>query len=87
KKHRLVMSMGNKIVEIRDPRVTKGKAAAKLLNKPYDFIMAIGDDLTDEEMYKALPKNAFSIRVGIGKTSARYRLKSVDHVHKFLGKL
>ena len=84
KRHGLVMSMGNKILEIRDPAVTKGKAAKKLLDKPYDFIMSIGDDYTDEEMFHALPKRAFTIKVGAGKTKARYRLKSVAQVRDFL---
>ncbi|MDQ3123108.1 MAG: bifunctional alpha,alpha-trehalose-phosphate synthase (UDP-forming)/trehalose-phosphatase [bacterium] len=84
KKYGLVLSMGNKILEIRDPHITKGRAVKKLLDKPYDFMLAFGDDYTDEEMFRALPKRAFSIKVGHGITKARYRLRSISRVREFL---
>jgi trehalose 6-phosphate synthase/phosphatase len=39
-------------------------------------ILAAGDDRTDEDMFGALPPNAFSIRVGSGATAAKLRVES-----------
>ncbi len=83
----LKLYMGNKILEIKNPAITKGKATKKLLTKPYDFIMALGDDFTDEDMFAALPKRAYTLKVGPGKTSARYRIKNVAEVQNLLRSL
>lgn len=43
---------GNKIVEIKSGEFNKGSEALRLMNQSeYDFVMAIGDDTTDEEMF------------------------------------
>ena len=39
-----------------------------------DFILAIGDDWTDEDLFRALPPTAYSVRVGLANTAARYYL-------------
>lgn len=78
---------GNKILEIKDPSLNKGIAVRALLTKPYDFIMAVGDDFTDEDIFKALPKSAYTFKVGPGKTAARYRLRNVAQVRDLLDKL
>lgn len=83
----LKLYMGNKILEIKSPGVTKGEAVRHLLGEPYDFIMAIGDDFTDEDMFKALPKQAFTLKVGPGKTAARYRIKNTTEVQNLLENL
>lgn len=83
----LKLYMGNKILEIKSPGITKGQAAKHLLKKPYDFILSIGDDFTDEDMFLALPKRAFTIKVGPGKTSARYRIKNISEVQTLLRSL
>ncbi len=79
---------GDKVIEIKYSGVNKGRAASvKLAEKPYDFIMAIGDDWTDEYTFKALPKGANSIKVGVKHSAARYYLESVENVRELLGKL
>jgi len=80
---------GEKVVEIKSSRVNKGRAALKWLDKDdYDFIMAIGDDLTDEDTFKAMPpENSYTIKVG-GKTSAAmFSLRSYQEVRDLLKKL
>jgi trehalose 6-phosphate synthase/phosphatase len=57
------------------------------MKRPYDFIMAIGDDFTDEDMFKALPKRAFTIKVGLGKTRARYRVTNTKAVQILIASL
>src|SRR6266849_2833510 len=69
---------GNKVVEIRRARVNKGSHfAVKLSRESWDFILAIGDDWTDEALFAALPASAFSIRVGIEASAARLNAEGV----------
>ena len=49
--------------------------------------MAIGDDYTDEDIFQALPKSAFTIKVGHDETAARYQINSVKDVNNLLKKL
>jgi trehalose 6-phosphate synthase/phosphatase len=79
---------GNKIVEIKPENIGKGYVASELMAlNPADFIMCIGDDYTDEDMFKVLPENAFTLKVGLGETAARHHVSSVDEVIKLLGSL
>ena len=52
----------------------------------YDFILSIGDDTTDEEIFELLlpNDNAFTIKVGNGNTFAKERFNSVSDVVLFL---
>ncbi|MCQ0111272.1 trehalose 6-phosphate synthase/phosphatase [Zhouia amylolytica] len=79
---------GNKVVEIKSSNVNKGRAANRFLtDNGYDFIMAIGDDWTDEYMFEELPKDANTIKVGFKKTKAKYYLKDTDEVRTLLNQL
>jgi trehalose 6-phosphate synthase/phosphatase len=61
--------------------MNKGIIVTELIAKHnWDFIMAIGDDYTDEDMFVALPRDAYSINVGMQSTNARYQLNCVDEV-------
>ena len=71
----LQVVQGHKIVEIKNAGVSKGNAALQFLaGSKFDFILAIGDDNTDEDLFRALPETACSIRVGLGSTHARFSL-------------
>ena len=74
------------VLEINSRSVEKGVAAI-YYSKKADFILAMGDDVTDESMFKSLPPTAWTIKVGPGKTNAKYRLNSVSEVHNLLKKL
>ncbi len=79
---------GNKVIEVKNGGINKGYAANHfLLSNPADFIMAMGDDWTDEFMFKELPEEAITIKVGIKRTSANYKVKSVMAVRVLLKKL
>ena len=70
---------GNKVVEIKNSEIDKGRAASVWLNNyPSDFVMACGDDWTDEDTFKAMPGSAYSIKVGSTSSAARYRV--ADHL-------
>lgn len=76
---------GNKVIDIKNSEINKGYAAMKWLsNEDWDFILCIGDDVTDEDMFMVMPKNAYSIRVGLQPTSAKYNIKSPEEVILFL---
>lgn len=86
--HNLQVLEGNMVLEIKRPEINKGKAAAALLKgKHFDFILAIGDDWTDEDTFKAMPQNAYSIRVGYTYTQANYNIKSAVEVRGLLKEL
>ncbi|MEK7813681.1 MAG: trehalose-phosphatase, partial [Candidatus Desantisbacteria bacterium] len=81
----LQILQGNKVVEIRNSGVNKGAAASYLLDRDkYDFVLAIGDDWTDEDLFKILPQQAYSIKVGIGSSYAGYNLMNYKEVIKLL---
>jgi len=79
---------GDMVVEIKNSDVDKGRAAERWLQKEnYDFILAIGDDWTDEDTFLAMPEEAITIRVGRSTSQAKYRLDSFRHVREFFKKL
>ena len=79
---------GNKVLEVRNTGVSKGTAATEWLGRVgADFILAIGDDWTDEDLFRALPPTAYSVRVGLANTAARYYLGSHTAVRRVLREL
>ena len=84
----LQIVQGNKVVEVRRAGVDKGSAASFWLGeREHDFILAIGDDITDEDMFKALPASAVTIRVGITGTQAQYNTRNCAEVIDLLRSL
>jgi len=79
---------GSKILEVKDTRITKGNAVRRWLGKKkWDFILAAGDDYTDEDMFAVLHESAYSIRVGHGTSHARFCLDSVHDFRLLLQKM
>jgi len=76
---------GNKIIEVKNVSINKGRIASLLVNESHsDFILAVGDDYTDEDIFSALPEGAYSIKVGIGSTFAHYSIQSPGDVRQLL---
>jgi trehalose 6-phosphate synthase/phosphatase len=79
---------GNKVIEVRNAGVDKGTITKRLLKDgQYDFVMAIGDDKTDEDMFKVLDASAYTIKIGQGHTLAKYYLADQTEVTKLLNDL
>jgi trehalose 6-phosphate synthase/phosphatase len=79
---------GNKVLEVRNTGVSKGTAATEWVGGlEADFILAIGDDWTDEDLFRALPPSAYSVRVGLANTAARYYLANHTAVRRVLREL
>ncbi len=76
---------GNKVLEIKSGKYDKGVAAKTLMiNQHFDFILAAGDDKTDEILFKALPESAYSIKVGSIPSVAKYNLSEFSSLLKLL---
>lgn len=79
---------GKKTIEVKNSLINKGLAIEKWLeSKKWDFVLAIGDDWTDEDMFERIASDGYSIKVGPGITKAKYNLKNVNGVHSLLNKL
>ncbi|MBN2545861.1 MAG: bifunctional alpha,alpha-trehalose-phosphate synthase (UDP-forming)/trehalose-phosphatase [Spirochaetes bacterium] len=79
---------GNKVLEVKSLDINKGKACSYFLNKEkFDFILTIGDDWTDEDMFSAMPENAYSIKVGIANSKAKYWINSYKEVRSLINKI
>ena len=81
----LQIMRGNKIVEVKSPEYTKGAEAKRLLQQDkYDFILALGDDMTDEDTFLALPHSAYTIKIGSISNVAGYYLLSQSETLPFI---
>ncbi len=79
---------GNKVIEVKNSGINKGKAAARFLrNREYGFILAAGDDWTDEYLFQELPNETISIKVGAAKTRARYSYADFRNMRNLLNQL
>jgi len=70
---------GNKVIEVRPSGISKGRAALRLLRGGFEnrpFVLACGDDVTDESMFRDLPAWAWTVLVGSRESTARFRLES-----------
>lgn len=73
---------GKKVLEVKSGKYNKGQAALDIIgDRSYDFILAAGDDKTDENVFKILPESAFTIKVGYYPSLAKY---NVQNYSKFL---
>ena len=79
---------GNKVVEVRMTGLDKGITALKVIDKVQpDFILCVGDDTTDEDMFKALQDKGCTIKIGTGPTAAKYNIATQAEVLDFLVEL
>jgi len=84
----LQIMRGNKNVEIKSPDHNKGSEARRLMEKDeFDFILAMGDDTTDEDTFRELPNDAYTIKIGTISEIARYNLRSQTSTLPFLKRL
>ncbi|XP_077237783.1 putative alpha,alpha-trehalose-phosphate synthase [UDP-forming] 9 [Tasmannia lanceolata] len=97
----VVVRRGQHIVEVKPQGVTKGLVAEKLLSamvssgKPPDFVMCIGDDRSDEDMFETISSTVscpslpvvpeiYACTVGQKPSKARYYLDDTVDVVKLL---
>lgn len=76
---------GKKIIEVKDVRTNKGMAVANLLGSGrHQFILAIGDDETDEDLFKAVGERGVCIKVAEPSVNARYWVPTYREVRRLL---
>ncbi len=79
---------GNKVLEIKCGRYDKGEAAKDLISSThFDFVLAAGDDKTDELLFKALTDTHYTIRIGLSTTAARFNISEYGLFLQLLEKL
>ena len=84
----LLIINANNVIEVIPSAINKGTTVSEILSKgKYDLIISIGDDVTDENMFKYLPKSAVTIKVGKKITKAKYYLDNVTNVRGLLTKI
>jgi trehalose 6-phosphate synthase/phosphatase len=85
----LQVQSGNKVVEVKWSRIHKGVAASQIIElaQPADFILALGDDHTDEDMFAAIPPDQWTVKIGMGVSSARFSLPNPTDVQQLLQEL
>jgi trehalose 6-phosphate synthase/phosphatase len=88
-RYNLKIVVGKTTIELISKKINKGLAAGYLIQKfNPDFILSMGDDNTDEDVFGTLLKNdnAFTVKIGIGNSLARYNLRSVQEVNQLLAR-
>jgi trehalose 6-phosphate synthase/phosphatase len=76
---------GDKVIEVRLRGISKALVANRLQDgSSTHVIVAIGDDRTDEDLFRALPASAITIAVGSRASGARFRVDDVRAVRHLL---
>lgn len=86
---------GHRVLEIRVRGIHKGRVARELLDRvplarrPDHSLVAVGDDRTDEDLFREIRGAGLSVRIGRAgiKTAASHRLPSTFAVQRFLLRL
>jgi len=81
---------GGHFIEVKNTGINKGKIALRFLNqREYDFILAMGDDVTDEKTFSILPQNAYSVKVGLHPfpSRAKFKVDSPKEARSLINKL
>lgn len=72
-----VVHSGRKIIEVKPAFLNKSVIAKDFTDKyPSDFILAAGDDATDDDLFGALPAHAHTIKIGTNNSYAKHQLGS-----------
>lgn len=74
-------------IEIRTAGIDKGKFASQWIceQRSFDFVLALGDGKSDEDLFQALGPGYFTIKIGNkGHSNAQYRLNKQNQVEEFL---
>ena len=80
---------GKAVIEVRLRSVSKALVAERALANvsPETTIVAIGDDQTDEELFRALPRSSVTVAVGTEPSNATCRVADYREVRRMLRSL
>jgi trehalose 6-phosphate synthase/phosphatase len=84
----LAILEGHRFLEVKNAGINKGRIARQWISKKdWDFILAAGDDTTDEDMFQVLPDTACSIRIGMSPSHSRFAIESPRELRRLLREL
>ncbi|MBN2245469.1 MAG: bifunctional alpha,alpha-trehalose-phosphate synthase (UDP-forming)/trehalose-phosphatase [Candidatus Aminicenantes bacterium] len=84
----LQVTHGNKLVDVRVQGMDKGNGVRPwLLENNWDFILVLGEDWSDEDIFKIMPDKAYSIKITPSPTHAKYYLESQESARKLMTEL
>lgn len=76
---------GHKVLEVKCGKYDKGEAVKKFIQgRHYNFLLAVGDDRTDEFMFKSILEKAYTIRIGSSPSLAKYHIANIPQMLKLL---
>jgi trehalose 6-phosphate synthase/phosphatase len=78
---------GKKIVEVSTIEINKGQVVKEFLQsstKEYTAALCVGDDTTDETMFRVQSNILTKVKIGDGDTAATYRWPTSYHTIEFL---
>ncbi|GIW10286.1 MAG: hypothetical protein KatS3mg061_1343 [Dehalococcoidia bacterium] len=79
------VTLANKVIEVATAGVHKGLTGLHFLAKgSWEFILALGDDLPDEDLFTVLPAHAFTVRVGPALKGETPRLRDFTEARALL---
>jgi trehalose 6-phosphate synthase/phosphatase len=83
--YNLAIKPATKVLEVTVPGIDKSAIAEQWLERhDWDFVLAAGDDTADEVLFKAMPKDVITIKIGTGRSAAKYRLPNPEALSELL---
>jgi trehalose 6-phosphate phosphatase len=84
----LTAKPGKDVLELAVTDADKGSALTRLADElGAAAVLYLGDDVTDEDAFRALPPSAVTVKVGHGPTAARFRVDDLAGVRAVLERL
>lgn len=87
----LTLVAGKCVVELKPANSNKGQAIAQFMQSPPfhgRIPVFLGDDLTDEQGFSVVNNlGGISVKIGKGKSQAKYRLENTAEVHQWLASI
>jgi trehalose 6-phosphate synthase/phosphatase len=80
----LVVEEADKVLEVRSSKASKPDAALAWLEGGAEFVLAMGGDTADEELFAALPDSAHSIKIGLDSSTAKWNVANVKAARELL---
>jgi trehalose 6-phosphate synthase/phosphatase len=77
---------GRKNIEVKLIWATKADVLAHLKQEvpDFDFVLAAGDDKTDEDLFEKMSPDMWSVHIGNEQTAARFRLRDFREMRELL---
>ncbi len=84
----LIVFIGNRAVEVRSSRVSKAAYyQTHLASEDWDFVLAMGDDGSDEGLFTTVLPESVTVRVGVSASAARFNVESSEDAVQLLERL